>query len=234
MEQLLEWVRGPLFRFAIAVMVLGLIRLLILNGINLVSLLRQSQDKKLPAKVIVRDTLRWVFPFTRVPASQRFFTLVSVAFHLCIIVVPVFLAGHILLWEEGLGVSWPAVGQPVADYMTLFAIAAGLLLFARRVSTPLTRSLSRAQDYALPLIIVASFVSGYVAVHPAINPFSYDATMLVHAVSGDLVLVLIPFSKLSHVLLFPITHVVSELGWHLVPESGRRVALALGREGEPV
>ena len=58
--------------------------------------------------------------------------------------------------------------------------------------------------------------------------------MLVHALSGDLVLILIPFSKLSHMLLLPISHLVSELGWHLVPEAGTRVARALGKEGEPV
>ncbi len=233
-EQWLEWTRGPLFRFALAVMVLGLIRLVVLNGINLISLVRHSYDKKMPVGVVARDTLRWLFPFTRVPASQRFFTLVSVAFHLCIIIVPIFLAGHILLWQRGLGLSWPAMHQTLADYMTLFAIATGLLLFGKRVSTHLTRSLSRVQDYLLPLIIVTTFASGYLAVHPAVNPVDYDATMLVHALSGDLVLILIPFSKLSHMLLLPISHLVSELGWHLVPEAGTRVARALGKEGEPV
>lgn len=234
MEQALELARGPLFRIAFAAMLLGLIRLVVLSSIDLYTLFTHAQNKRVPAGVVVRETLRWLFPFTRVPASQRFVTLVSMAFHLSVIIVPVFLVGHILLWERALGVRWLALDQRVADYMTLIAIGGGLFLFARRASANLTRSLSRVQDYLLPLVIVLCFLSGYLAVHPAFSPFEYNATMLVHVASGDLVLLLIPFSKLSHVLLMPITHLVSELGWRLVPDSGSRVSHMLGKEGEPV
>jgi len=102
------------------------------------------------------------------------------------------------------------------------------------VSARASRALSRTQDYLLPLIIGVAFVSGYLAMHPAVNPFSYNATMFVHVMVGNLIFILIPFSKLSHIALFPVTQLVSEMGWHLVPESGARVALALGKEGEPI
>ena len=234
MEQALELARGPLFRIAFAVMLLGLIRLIVLNTINVFAVLGNARDKKVPAGTVAREALRWLFPFTRVPVSQRLFTVVSVAFHLCVIIVPIFLAGHILLWKRAVGLSWPALQQNLADYASLFTIGAGLVLFGRRVSTNLTRSLSRAQDYLLPLIIVLSFSSGYLAVNPAVSPLNYNATMLVHVTSGDLLLIMIPFSKLSHALMMPITHLVSELGWHLGPESGRQVAYSLGKEGESV
>lgn len=234
MEQWLDWARGPMFRFAIAVMLLGLIRLAVLTVMNLVSLTRNARNKHMSGGVVARDTVGWLFPFTRVPAQNRFFTVVSVAFHICIIVVPIFLAGHVLLLQDAIGVGWPAINQILADYMTLFAIAAGLVLFSRRVSTVLTRSLCRAQDYVIPVMIVLLFTSGYLATHPAVNPFSYSATMLTHALTGDLILMLIPFSKLSHVLLFPFAQLVSEMGWHLAPRSGARVAAELGKEGEPI
>ncbi len=86
----------------------------------------------------------------------------------------------------------------------------------------------------LPLIIAVPFITGYLAMHPAINPFNYSSTMFVHVMSGNLIFILIPFTKLSHVVLFPTTQVVSEMGWHLVADSGRRVALALGKEGEAI
>jgi hypothetical protein len=70
--------------------------------------------------------------------------------------------------------------------------------------------------------------------HPTINPFEYNATMLVHVMSGNLILILIPFSKLSHLVLYPSSQVISEMGWHLVPDSGRSVGLALGKESEPI
>ena len=234
MEQWLEWARGPLFRFAVAVMLLGLFRLVILNVIGLISLTLRARDRRIPVKTVVRDTVKWLFPFNRVSTGQLFFTAVSVLFHTCIIVVPIFLGAHILLWERGLGIGWVTLNQDLADIMTILAIVTSVVLFARRVSTRLTRSLSRVQDYALPLLIATPFVTGYFAMHPAMNPFNYDATMLVHVLSSNLIFILIPFSKLSHVALFPTTQLVSELGWHLVPGGGSGVALALGKEGEPV
>jgi nitrate reductase gamma subunit len=126
------------------------------------------------------------------------------------------------------------LNQGLADILTIVAIATSVILFVRRVSTRMTRKLSRPQDYVLPLLIVLPFITGYLAMHPASNPFSYNPTMLVHVLSSNLLLVLIPFSKLSHVALFPATQLVSEMGWHLVPGGGSGVVLALGKEGEPV
>jgi nitrate reductase gamma subunit len=234
MDFWLEWARGPAFRFAFVVMLLGLARLVVLNVVGIFALVRQAQDKNVPGKTVIQETLRWLFPFSKVPKPQLFFTTASFVFHICIIVVPVFLGAHILLWKRGLGMSWPALDPSWADAMTLVAIVTALILVLRRLSARATRSLSRAQDYLLPAIIAIPFVTGYLAMHPAVNPFDYNATMLVHVMSGNLIFILIPFTKLSHVVLFPTTQVVSEMGWHLVPDSGRRVAVALGKEGEPI
>lgn len=234
MEFWLEWARGPAFRFAFVVMVLGLARLVVLNALGIITLVRQAQDKNVPVRTVLRETLRWLFPFSKVPKPQLLFTSVSFIFHICIIVVPVLLGAHILLWKGGLGVAWPAMDQSWADILTLVAVATSLILVGRRLSAGATRALSRAQDYLLPLIIAVPFITGYLAMHPAVNPFNYSSTMFVHVMSGNLIFILIPFTKLSHVVLFPTTQVVSEMGWHLVADSGRRVALALGKEGEAI
>ena len=234
MEQWLEWARGPVFRFAFAVMLLGLLRLVVLNIIELISLSLRARDKRVPFKTVIRDTVKWLFPFNRVSTDQLFFTAVSFLFHICIIVVPIFLGAHIMLWERGLGIGWLTLNQGWADLLTIVAIATSLILFVRRVSTKLTRTLSRPQDYALPLLIAAPFITGYLAMHPAVNPFSYNPTMLVHVLTSNLILILIPFSKLSHAALFPATQLISEMGWHLVPGGGSGVVMALGKEGEAV
>jgi nitrate reductase gamma subunit len=131
-------------------------------------------------------------------------------------------------------VSWPALPQPLADYLTLTAIVAAIVLFVTRVSASVTRTLSRAQDYLLPLLLLVPFVSGYLAMHPASNPFGYNGTMFVHVMSGNIIMILMPFSKLSHAVLFPTTQLVSEMAWHLGSDSGRKVAVTLGKENEPI
>jgi nitrate reductase gamma subunit len=65
-----------------------------------------------------------------------------------------------------------------------------------------------------------------VAAHPGVNPISWNAMMLLHVLSADLLLVLIPFTKLAHIALFPFDR-FSEVHWQLRPGAGDRVAAAL-------
>ena len=233
MAEWLEWARGPAFRLAIALMILGLLRLAILNTVNIVNTLSRARDRNIPWRTVLGDTARWFLPYRKIQ-PQMVFTIASFLFHIAAIVTPLFLAAHISLWERGTGVGWAAIPQALADYLTLIAIAAVAVLFVKRVSARATRALSQPQDYLIPLLIMVPFISGYLAVHPGINPFEYSSTMFVHVMSGNVLLVLLPFSKLSHVVLFPTTQLVSEMAWHLAPNAGQDVALTLGKENEPI
>jgi hypothetical protein len=64
------------------------------------------------------------------------------------------------------------------------------------------------------------------------NPFAFEATLFVHVMSANLCFVLMPLTKLSHAVLLPGVHLISELGWHWPMDSGSRVEKALGKEGE--
>ena len=70
--------------------------------------------------------------------------------------------------------------------------------------------------------------------HPALNPFPYAATMLFHVMSANLVFVLIPLTKLSHMALIPGVQFVSEAAWHWPPHAGSRLAVTLGKENERI
>ena len=236
MAEWLEWARGPVFRACFLIMVLGLIRVFALTAVATFKLVRRSKanGREIPWGDIVVATLKWLLPIRRGLQGRGLFSLTSMVFHVAIIVTPIFLGAHIMLWERGLGISWPAIGNLAADYLTLIAIVAGLALFVERVASRDSRSISRAQDFLLPLLIVIPFATGYLAMHPAINPFGYDGTMFVHVMSGNLLFLVMPFTKISHVALFPATQLVSEIGWHLQPGAGRKVALALGKEDEPI
>lgn len=167
--------------------------------------------------------------------KNRFlFGLTTLAFHVCIIIVPLFLAGHVVLWERGLGVSWPAIPNAWADVLTVSAVLAALLLVLQRLWAIETRFLSRAQDYALPLVVVLPFITGFFVMHPGWNPLSFEGMLLAHVLSADLLMVLVPLTKLSHMVLLPSTQIVAEWGWHFPPDAGRRVGVELGKEKEPI
>jgi nitrate reductase gamma subunit len=236
MEQWLEWARGPAFRACFVIMILGLARAVVLNTASIVFLIYESRKngRAVSWGPILSATSQWLFPIKKGFEVRAVFSFTSMLFHVSIIVTPIFLGAHIMLWERGLAISWPALGNVAADYLALLAVITGVALFAQRVGASASRAISRAQDYFLPLLLIAPFITGYLAMHPEINPFGYDGTMFVHVMSGNLIFLLIPFTKMSHVALFPGTQLMSDLGWHLKPGAGQQVAIALGKENEPI
>ena len=233
MQFWLELARGPAFLFAFSFMVLGLLRHLLITTWRVFYAIYRAGDKQLPYAKIAVATLKWLVPVGKV-REQLLFSVTSVLFHVAIIVVPIFLAGHISLWARGFGISWPAIPNEWADVLTIVAVVTAIALVLQRGAAKATRSLSRFQDYALPLLLAVPFVSGYLMMHPLINPFSYDAVFLVHLMSANLIFVLIPLTKLSHMILLPEVQLVSEVAWHWPEDAGSRVSVTLGKENVPI
>jgi hypothetical protein len=221
------------FRAALTFAVLGLIRHAVITAWEMRRMLARAGDRQMPYGQILRATARWLFPVGRL--RQRLpYSLTTLAFHVAIIVAPFFLAGHVALVRAGTGWSWPVIGPGLADGLTLVAVATAMLLVVQRVTARDSRSLSRFQDYALPVLIALPFASGFLVAHPAWNPFAFNLTMFVHVASADIVLLLIPVTKLSHMVLLPTTQMISELGWHFPRDAGRLVGVAIGRAERPI
>jgi len=64
------------------------------------------------------------------------------------------------------------------------------------------RYLTTASDFFLLAVVAAPFITGFWAYHQ--YPGHAVAT-IAHILSGELVLVIIPFSRLSHMIFFPFT-----------------------------
>ena len=133
-------------------------------------------------------------PFKKAPNSRPLYSLVSIFFHIGLIIVPLFLYAHVHLWKGALGFGWFALSQNVADILTLTTIAFGLLLFIGRVGSKNASFISRRQDYFWPLVLLVPFVTGYVCANLALAPGTYQVFMLVHILAGELIFVLIPFT----------------------------------------
>jgi nitrate reductase gamma subunit len=214
-------------------MLLGLIRHVALTWWEVTRAMRRAGDKTLPYRQILISTLQWLLPAGKL-RERLLLSLTSILFHIAILVVPIFLGGHIVLWARGLGVSWPAIPNPLADVLTIVALITAVALVLQRAAARATRALSRFQDYALPLLIALPFASGFLVMHPATNPFSYEVMLFVHIMSANLVFVLIPVTKLSHMVLIPGVQLVSEVAWHWPPDAGSKMAVTLGKEGKPI
>lgn len=225
MEQWIEFARGPLFAFTFLVMILGLIRLIVVQVYSLI-IQKGRRLRNAPWKKIISDAATWVVPIKHLIAGTRFFSVASYLFHIGIIAVPIFLMDHIVLWENFLGINLPSIGHGLADVLTLFTLACLVALLSCRIFIPRLHSMSTPIDYLLLVMIFVPFASGYLASHPNVNPFPWDAMMLTHLLSAEILFIAVPFTKLSHVVLFFFDR-VSQLHWQLRPGAGDKVAEAL-------
>jgi len=228
-EQWIDFAKGPLFALTFMIMALGLARHIVIQVYELVT----EKGRRLtaaPWRKILNDAASWVVPVKQIMKGTPFFSSVSYLFHIGVIVVPVFLANHIVLWEKTLGIDLPSISPGWADFLTLFTLACVLVLLGFRIFGSRQRSMSRRIDYVLLVLIFLPFATGFLASHPSFNPFRWEVMMLVHLLSAELLFVVIPFTKLAHIVLFGFDR-LSAVHWQLRPGAGDKVADALfGKE----
>jgi nitrate reductase gamma subunit len=234
MNAVLDFARGPMFRFTFAVMILGLLRILILDVLAAIEAYRRAGDKKIPWKLVLRRSLEWFIPVNRVFHNRPVYSLFSVLFHVGLILAPIFLYAHIQLLAGGIGISWTALPEIAVDVLTVSTVVFALLLFVGRVSKRTSSFLSRRQDYFWPLLLSIPFITGFVCANLGVGPTTYRIFMLIHVLSAELIFVLIPFTKIAHCVLMPLSQLICTLGWKFPPETDDKICTTLGKKGAPV
>jgi nitrate reductase gamma subunit len=233
MEAWIEFGRGPLFRLAFALMALGLLRIVLLTVANLAEAYRGSADRIVPWRDVARQTAAWLLPVGRFWRRRPAYGTLSALFHVGLLAVPLFFAGHVLLWKRSTGFAWPAIPMALANWLTLLTIASAIGLFGGRLFHAGARSLSRVQDYVWPLLLAVPFVTGYACVNLPIGPKLYQASMFVHVYAADAIMLTMPFTELAHCVLAPLSQAVSAVAWKFPPGAGDRVAATLGYAARP-
>jgi len=234
MKTILEFAQGSLFEFALAILVLGLARHVLLSLIGFLRARRRTTRKRLDVVELAARTVRQANPLRYLVRARGLYTFLTMLTHAGLLIVPIFLAGHITLWERGLGFRWPSIPAVLADVLTLTTIGALLALLVARLAHPASRRISRFQDWLLPPLLLVIFASGYLMAHPWVDVLPYPATRTIHVLAGDGVLLLIPFTKLAHMILLPFSQLAVEMGWRFVPGAGAKVRRTLGKEGRPI
>ncbi|MFC1856531.1 nitrate reductase [Thermodesulfobacteriota bacterium] len=148
---------------------------------------------------------RWLLPLNKTVAKNPVFSILAYIFHICLIVLPIWIYQHIIYWEiSRFEWSWRAIPAGLADWMTLIFLAIALFFLLRRIISPDIRLLSSLSDYSLLVVTVLPFLSGYLLAHGTLDGimFFQKHMQLIHILCGELMLILIPFTKLSHFILF--------------------------------
>lgn len=204
-----DFVSGPLVWIAFIVFVGGMLY----QFVTMLKLARK--DKVYPymsVKYGLRSLVHWVVPFASRNMRMRYeTTIVTFAFHLCLILVPIFLVAHVVMFSFAWGPKWGTLADGTADWLSILVICAALFFLVRRWMLPEVRFVTFASDYLLLAVVAAPFVTGFMA---HMQWFDYETMVVIHMVSGAVMLMAIPFTRLSHMLFFPFTraYMGSEFG----------------------
>jgi hypothetical protein len=231
MDAWIALARGPLFRVALAACLLGLAYHLGNTLGMIVQSHRRSTDKDLALGDVLVATFRSLLPFGGRRPIQ---SIAGVAFHAGILLVPLFYVGHVTLWQPHLAIPWPTLGPTASDSLTLAALVGLGALLLWRLLVRASRELTTAADVAVLLLLLAVTASGYWAAHPTASPAAPRAMLLIHLLAADLTLFLTPLTKIVHCVLAPLNQLINEVAWHFPAASGAHVAIALGKENDPV
>ena len=193
-----ELVRGPFAWVALIIFVAGSLYRII--AVLVTGKKEPALDPSASFKGAVRSILHGLIPFgSTYMRRQPVFAIVTIGFHLCVIILPLFLLAHIVLWYESWQILWWSLPDLLADLMAIWVIMACIYFLGRRWMVPEVKKVTRPGDILLPAIILLTFLTGFLAYHQW-GP--YRPIMILHVLTGEILLIAIPFSKLAHMLFF--------------------------------
>jgi len=207
---LLDFARGPALAVALVVFVLG-------SFWRLVAVLRRPRMPDLsPARDGApsnlagawRNILRGMWPRKEFGPGPLVATINGYVFHIGLALIFFGYAPHIAFIHRLTGLSWPALPDMVMYLAAGATIIAMLLALFARMTNPVRRKISIADDWItwtitfLPVITGMAVITEPSAIVLARDHVIYRGPLAVHLITLELLLIWFPFGKLMHAFLF--------------------------------
>jgi len=205
-----ELSRGPLVWIAFAILLIG-------SVYRIVSIARLAKKDKVFWPYMnwgagLRSIMHWTLPYgSRNMRLRPVFTALSFLFHICLILTPILTVAHVMLWRESWGVSWWTLPDTLSKVMTIIVIVGALTFLLRRIANPTVRFVTSKSDFVLVVLVLAPFATGLMAYYQV---FDYQTIIIIHMWTGAIWMAMIPFTRIAHMLFFPLTraYMGSEFG----------------------
>jgi nitrate reductase gamma subunit len=197
-----DFIRGPLVWVSFIVFFLGLIY----QTFSFVSMTSEKDHtiyNPRPRKKI--PPFSWSEFMVKVKLSvvgvNPVMLIVTTVFHVCLVIAPLFLLAHNILLGNAIGFSLFSFPEMFTDYLTIVLMACGLFFLYRRLFVARVRAITTVYDYIMLLLATAPFITGYLAYHQTF-PDAYRVIISLHILSGELMLMAVPFTKFVHMVFF--------------------------------
>ena len=160
------------------------------------AVIRSSKDKEAKIGYDLAIIGRFFGPFHMGIAKRPIYALLRYIFHICLVVVPVWLGGHVVLWSESrLEWDWLSLPDTWADGMTLVLLALAVYFFARRIFSRDVRSNSFPRDFLIIFFTALPFITGYFLTHGNVDQVAFlgDHIRTFHVLSGEAMILMAAF-----------------------------------------
>lgn len=134
-------------------------------------------------------------------------TLNGYGYHLGWMIAFLAFMPHIAFMERLTGISWPSLPDWVLVIATGVTNLCLMLALARRLTDPVLRLLSNFDDYSSWLVMLLPVITGMALIQGGYHGLEqvpqtpYHTPLALHLLSLELLLIWMPFSKLSHAFL---------------------------------
>ncbi|EGV33657.1 hypothetical protein ThidrDRAFT_0346 [Thiorhodococcus drewsii AZ1] len=194
--EFLLWVKGPLFTIAMVIFAIGLLaRLLEIFLLGRAPNYAEARAGEwLPGlRTMIARTVADPGTFKRAP----FNVVVGWLWHIGFLIALLLFIPHIELFKGVLGLYWPGLPNPIVDLATGVTLVALVATLVHRMTHPVKRRISTTEDYLVWTVVFMVVLTGYLAYHRLVEP--YPLALGMHILSAELLLVLLPFTKLTHI-----------------------------------
>lgn len=194
---IIDFIEGPLWTAALVIFLAGaawrIFGIIRLPGTRELSVPRASA-----AFGAVKGILLHSLPHGGFFRRTTYHAFAGYLFHFGLFVVVLFAAPHVTFIEQRLlGVGWPALPRWGFIVAGQAALAGLLMLWIRRMTDPVMRQISDADDHIGSGLTFLALLTGCLALGE-----SHASLRAIHMVSVEAFLIYFPFSRLMHAVTF--------------------------------
>ncbi len=182
---------GPFLLFSLVFFSAGVIVRL---ALSLYAIVKNRPDKEAGGGSLPSIFARFMLPLHSLARRRPLYFSTRFLFHISLLVVPIWYSGHVALWEMSeLELSWTAIPDELADFMSIGIVLLILCFLIRRIADPYLRSISTFSDYFLLFMTGVPFLTGYMLTHGTADNvwFLGDHMETLHVAGSELMLVMI-------------------------------------------
>jgi nitrate reductase gamma subunit len=194
--EFLLWTKVPMLQVAVAIFAVGL-----LIRLTEIFVLGRARNYAEPRGGELVPGLRTVYRrFNPDPGTFKrapFDVVVGTIWHIGLIVALLLFIPHVELIQATFGIAWPSLPNPVVDAITAITLLGLIAALVHRLTHPVKRFLSTAEDYLIWGVTFLVMLTGYLSYHRLINP--YPLALGIHILSAEIFLIVLPFTKLTHI-----------------------------------